>query len=99
MAREVLEEDVKGIKAIGMPCWRDKNFICGNFKNWDEFIKWDGEKFCKNICSDRPGLEFRKKLDSQGKSEAVRYNAKVQYEEWLKLRKEQTVPFKARKVI
>lgn len=100
MTREITKEDVQDVnKPIGMPCWRDKNFVCGNFKSWNDFIKWDGEKnFCSR-CSDRPGLESRKKRASEEKSEYVKDKAWKHYNEWEKLRKNQTVPFTARKVI
>ena len=36
-------------------CWRDKlpngrPVQCGNFDSWDQFLKMDGEKFCKTHC-------------------------------------------------
>lgn len=38
-----------------MKCWRDKlpngqPVRCGNFNTWEEFVKWDGEKFCDRLC-------------------------------------------------
>jgi len=38
-----------------MKCWRDKMpngqpIICGTFKDWNIFLKWDGENWCKKFC-------------------------------------------------
>jgi hypothetical protein len=42
-----------------MPCWRDKMpdgspVMCGNFQSWEDFLKWDGEKFCHARCPPGP---------------------------------------------
>jgi hypothetical protein len=51
---------VSGNVPKGIPCWRDKGVVCGNFQTWDDFLKWDGEKFCNKHC--KPGRDLKAKV-------------------------------------
>ena len=49
-----------------MTCVMDKNVKCGIFKNWEDFLKWDGEKYCRTFCNkERERFSRRRKIKAR----------------------------------